>query len=90
MIVTEIYYNEKFEKQFAKLSSQIQELAARKEEIFRINPFHPSLRFHQLKGKLVGHFSISINKSFRIILKRETNGVIIFLSIGKHDIYQNL
>jgi len=90
MKIADIFYSEKFEKQFLGLPKNIQELAFKKEEIFRDNPFHPSLRLHQLKGNLAGHFSISINMGYRIIFKRADDGVIIFLSVGKHDIYKNL
>jgi mRNA-degrading endonuclease YafQ of YafQ-DinJ toxin-antitoxin module len=38
-------------------------------ELLEINPFHPSLRFHTLKGKLAGLHAVSINISYRITLE---------------------
>jgi len=62
----------------------------KKEKIFRLNPLHHSLRLHQLHGDLNFLWSISLNKNYRTIFKRQKNGDILFISIGKHDIYKNL
>ncbi len=90
MVVTDIFYGQDFVKQFKKLPKEIQVFSISKEKLFKENPLHPSLRLHGLKGKLDGLFSISINLSYRIIFKRKENGNIIFISIGKHNIYKNL
>ena len=55
-------------------------------KLLELNPYHPSLRLHALKGKLKGLFSVSINISFRItlemlIIERE----IILINIGHHS-----
>ncbi len=51
-----------------------------------VNPSHPSLRLHRLKGKLSEIHSVSINKKYRIlidfIIKKDK---IILLNIGTHD-----
>lgn len=73
-----------------KLSPQILKLVENKEKIFRENPLHPSLRLHELHGKLKGIWSISITGNYRIIFERQENGDILFLSIGSHDIYRYL
>jgi len=54
--------------------------------ILEVNPFHPSLRLHKLKGNLNEYFSVSINMEYRvvidfIVLEKE----IILLDIGSHD-----
>lgn len=90
MIVQRIFYSSDFIKQFRRLPEIIKSLAVQKEAIFKNNPLHPSLRLHGLKGKLTGLFSISLTMNFRIIFKRKPNGDIIFVSIGKHDIYKYL
>ena len=59
MIVREIQYSKKFIKEIKKLSQEILDLAIKKEEIFRMNPLHPSLRLHELHGKFKGIWSIS-------------------------------
>jgi len=38
-------------------------------KMLELNPFHPSLRLHPLKGKLKGLHSVSINISYRITLE---------------------
>ena len=54
--------------------------------LLEINPFHPSLRLHSLKGKHQSLSSVSINMSYRIVLNfiiRDKK--IILIDIGTHD-----
>ena len=90
MVVKNIYYSDFFSANFKRLPQQIQKIANKKVGLFKRNPLHPSLRLHMLKGNLNSFWSISITTSYRIIFERLTNGDIIFISIGKHDIYKNL
>jgi addiction module RelE/StbE family toxin len=90
MIVVDIHYSKKFVKELKYLPKEIVALAIKKETIFRNNPLHPSLRLHQLHGKLKGIWSISISGNYRIIFERMKNGDILFISIGKHNIYKYL
>ncbi|MBI5729073.1 MAG: type II toxin-antitoxin system mRNA interferase toxin, RelE/StbE family [Candidatus Magasanikbacteria bacterium] len=90
MMVTEILYSSKFAAELKKLPKELMLLAAKKERIFKDNPLHPSLRLHALQGKLKGLWSISITGGHRIIFEHQQNGDILFISIGKHDIYRNL
>ena len=90
MIVKNIEYTSRFKKRLRKLPKNIIEKAIKKERIFLLNPLHPSLRLHQLTGKLNNYWSISLTKNYRIIFKRQQNGDILFVSIGKHDIYKCL
>lgn len=90
MIIKEIYYSKKFLKELKKLAPEIIKLAVKKERIFRGNPIHPSLRLHELHGKFKGIWSISLTSNYRIIFERMNNGDILFISIGKHDIYKYL
>ena len=55
-------------------------------ELLEINPFHPSLRLHLLKGRLTGLHAVSINISYRISLEliiREKE--IILVNVGTHE-----
>lgn len=55
-------------------------------ELIALNPHHPSLRLHALKGRLSGLHSISINLSYRITLElliRERE--IVMINVGDHD-----
>lgn len=88
MQIKEIHYNDEFAEQFANLPKIIQKKACKKELLFRENPFHPSLRLHKLKRKLDGLWSISVDMKHRIIFKPLENGIILFISIGTHAIYE--
>ena len=90
MIVREILYSSKFAHELRRLPKELIALAAKKEKFFKANPLHPSLRLHALHGKLQGLWSLSISGGYRIIFERQANGDILFISIGKHDIYKNL
>ena len=90
MIIKNIYFSKKFIKELKKLPKGVIEIAIKKENIFRDNPLHPSLRLHELHGKFKGIWSISLSGNYRIIFERMKNGDILFISIGKHDIYKYL
>jgi mRNA-degrading endonuclease YafQ of YafQ-DinJ toxin-antitoxin module len=55
-------------------------------EILEVNPYHPSLRIHKLKGNMGEYHSVSINLEYRIIIDfiiRDNE--IIPIDIGTHD-----
>jgi mRNA-degrading endonuclease YafQ of YafQ-DinJ toxin-antitoxin module len=55
-------------------------------QLLEANPFHPSLRLHQLSGRLSGLHAVSINLSYRITLGfliQEPE--IIPVNVGDHD-----
>jgi len=58
-------------------------------ELLEINPFHPSLRLHPLKGRLAGLHAVSISISYRITLEliiKEKE--IILVNVGtREEIY---
>lgn len=59
----------------------------RQIQVFQTNPAHPSLRTHKLKGNLHNVWSISLNKSFRLVY--EQNGNFYFFDLGEHhEIYR--
>lgn len=90
MKVGEIHYSGSFIKELKKLPKEIVLLAAKKEILFKENPLHASLRLHELHGNLKGIWSISVSGGYRIIFERMENGDLLFISIGKHDVYKNL
>ena len=55
--------------------------------LFQDNPFHPSLRLHQLSGKLKEFWSVSIDLKYRIMFKFTGEGNALFVSVGTHAIY---
>ncbi len=55
-------------------------------QLLELNPSHPSLRLHALKGKLKPLQSVSINMSYRITLELLiTEQEIILINIGSHE-----
>lgn len=88
MQIKEVHYNKKFEAQFKLLPLLVKRKSIKTEMLLRVNPFHPSLRLHKLKGRLEGLWSISIDLKYRIIFKPLENGVILFVSVGLHAIYE--
>lgn len=90
MIIKRIEYSRQFIKELKGLPEGIAALAIEKEKIFKDNPLHPSLRLHELHGKFKGLWSVSITGNYRIIFERMKNGDILFISIGRHDIYKYL
>ena len=71
-----------FLKKYPELTGQYEKAL----KLLEINPQHPSLRFHKLKGKLNELHSVSINVSYRITLEFYFNDKeIILVNVGHHD-----
>lgn len=83
-----IEYTPVFIRQFKKLPLDIQELAAQKEDLFRLNPFDHRLKTHKLSGDLQGLWALRVNYSYRIIFEFRESGIARFHFIGDHDIYE--
>ena len=78
-------YEKKAEK-FFKKRPEIKKQYSKTLQLMEINPNHPSLRLHQLKGNLSDLYSISINISYRITIEfLIQDDTIIPISIGSHD-----
>ena len=73
----------KFIKQHPELLSQY----GKTLKLLELDPNHPSLRLHPLKGKLKDLYSISINISYRITLEFfVSEKEIILVNVGHHDV----
>lgn len=73
-------------RKFIKRHPELVDQYRKTLELLEINPHHPSLRLHPLKGKLVGLHSISINIGYRISLEMViSEQEIILVNIGTHD-----
>jgi mRNA-degrading endonuclease YafQ of YafQ-DinJ toxin-antitoxin module len=89
MAVFTLIYPESYIRRTRKFLSRHPDLTLqykRTLELLEINPFHPSLRLHPLKGKLAGLHSVSIDISCRITLEliiREKE--IILVNVGTHE-----
>ncbi len=84
LIFTESYQKRasKFLKKHPDLISQYSKTL----QLLELNPAHPSLRLHKLKGKLSELYSVSITISYRItidfIIEQDQ---IIPVAVGSHD-----
>ena len=55
-------------------------------ELLELNPFHPSLRLHPIKGRLAGLHRVSITIGYRISLEMILAAhEIILINVGTHD-----
>ena len=74
----------KKEKIFIKKHPEFVERYKKVLRLLELNPFHPSLRLHNLKGKLKEYWSVYISLSYRIILKIRGDELIL-PDIGHHE-----
>jgi len=80
----------KREEKFLKKHPELIERYKKILRLLEINPHHPSLRLHKLKGRFCGKYSISITTNYRILLTfAVTEKGIVLLDIGAHeDVYE--
>ena len=72
----------KFFRRHAELRAQYEKTL----ELLELNPFHPSLRLHKLKGRLSDLHAVSINISYRItIVFLMEDTTIVPVDVGSHD-----
>jgi mRNA-degrading endonuclease YafQ of YafQ-DinJ toxin-antitoxin module len=84
-----LIFTESYNKKAAKFLKKHPDLINQYEKtlkVLELNPHHPSLRLHALKGKLQGMHSASINISYRITLELIIDeNEIIPVAVGHHD-----
>ena len=85
----EIEYTQQYEKRvykFLKKHKDIVERYKKTIQLMELDPFHPSLRLHGLKGKLSELHSVSIDMQYHISIEFYIqNNKIIPVNIGTHD-----
>jgi mRNA-degrading endonuclease YafQ of YafQ-DinJ toxin-antitoxin module len=84
LIFTDSYL--KRAKKFARKHPELKQQYLKTLQLLELNPYHPSLRLHQLTGNLKDVHSISINLSYRITIELliEDNQIIP-INIGTHE-----
>ena len=84
IIVTDTY--KKRVKKFLKKHPDMVGRYAKALAILEVDPFHPSLRLHKLKGNLNEYYSVSINMEYRVVINfLVIDNEIIPIDIGSHD-----
>ena len=85
----EISVTETFAKLFRKLSQSVRRKADVKTQLFRQNPFYPSLRTKKLEPHHEEVWSFWVDKDYRIKFRFLTAQRVHFLYIGnRKDIYK--
>lgn len=79
-----ISFSKRFIKQAKSLDVLVRQKVLKKIEVFSINPLHPSLRNHCLKGKFKQYRSIDITGDIRA-LYLEGEDEAIFDAVGSHS-----
>ena len=84
-----IIYTPGYNKKAARFIRKHPDLVSQYEKtlkLLEIDPFHPSLRLHRLRGRLSELHSVSINISYRITLELVLQGhEIVPVDVGSHD-----
>jgi len=84
LIYTDSYL--KRAKKFAKQHPELREQYRKCLLLIEADPYHPSLRLHALRGKLVGLHSVSINLSYRITIEMMiADNDIVLVNVGSHE-----
>ena len=85
----QLIYTDSYSKRVKKFIKKNPELLTQYEKtlkILEVNPYHPALRLHKLKGKLKDLHSVSINISYRITLEFYiSEKEIVLVNIGHRD-----
>jgi plasmid maintenance system killer protein len=71
---------------FATLPQEVQRTARQKFELWRSDPFHPSLHFKELRS---GVWSVRVNQQYRALAMRDGD-LIAWFWIGPHSEYNRL
>ena len=84
-----LIYTDSYMKRAARFVRKHPDLLSQYEKTLKLlemNPHHPSLRLHQLRGRLKNLYSVSINISYRITLEFHfSEKEIILVNIGHHN-----
>ena len=74
----------KYVNEIRKKNPQLLKKINKQLRLFKENPKHPSLRTHKLQGGLSNSWSITIERSIRMIYYVSNNKIVFFV-IGTHD-----
>lgn len=73
-------------KKFLRKHPEVRNQYQKTLELLEVNPHHPSLRLHDLQGRLSGLSCVPINMSYRIVLEMVIrDNDIILVDVGNHD-----
>ncbi len=80
-----IFFAKKMTKQYWKLRSEDRERVDSAIQVFRNDPFDPTLKNHALKGPMKGARAISAGFDLRIIFEeRDGYAIVLMIAVGTH------
>ena len=74
-----------FAKQYQKLPPKQRQQFDARLRLWLVDPAHPTLRVHPLKGSFQGYWSMNVSGDLRAIYYYEGERVVIFALIGTHS-----
>jgi addiction module RelE/StbE family toxin len=84
----EILWDEPFLKILTKWKRKHPDLISKLEAkltLFSSEPFHPSLKTHNLSGNLKDYWALSITYEYRLVFKFVDENKALLIDIGTHD-----
>lgn len=81
----ELLFHKDFLKRLKKLQPQDAQRVRERLQIFRLEPNHPILRNHSLKGKYKGYYSIDIKPDLRALYNVVSSTTVEFVLLGTHS-----
>ena len=82
-----VYFLPIFVRQFNRLDPKLQLEAIEKIELFKDKKNYKQLKVHQLRGRLAGRYSFSVNYKTRIVFSYLSKNETALLAIGDHAVY---
>jgi len=70
-----------------RLDPKLQLEAIEKIELFKDKKNYKQLKIHQLRGRLAGRYSFSVNYKTRIVFSYLSKNEVALLAIGDHAVY---
>ncbi len=81
-----IDYHKHFIKSFSRADKKLQNKIIHSVDLFRKNPFDPSLKNHALKGSMQGKRAFSVTGDVRIIFEEYQDYIlVVMLDVGTHN-----
>lgn len=75
----------RFVTRYRKMNPQLREKLWERVDLLLMNPFHPLLNNHGLKGDLKGSRSINITGDWRLLYNQPNPETIILIAVGSHS-----
>lgn len=83
-----VHYKPSFIRQLKKLPLGLQEEVIEKIELFKNIDNHQRLEVHKLKGRLKKFYGFSVDYKNRVVFEYLSDGEIVLLAVGDHEIYK--